>query len=293
MQLNRRAFLAAGTGAMALRAQDNDDLRRKIAGDRHRPQYHIVPPAYFLNDPNGPLFWKGKYHMFYQYAPGGEMFSAKYWYHVVSEDLVHWNNLGVAIAPTPGGPDKNGCWSGSAVIHNGVPTIVYTGATFVGETERADRANGLIPERQIVAEAVDPNDPNLIKWRKIPENPVIAAPPPGLKITDWRDPALWKDGQDWYMIIGAGGRETNGMFPLYRSRDLRKWEYLGLFAAAKTTPSSGGGAVGGRMWECPEFFVLGNKPVLIVNIRNTYFTGLYKDHRFDQQAEGQIDYGLV
>ena len=221
------------------------------------------------------------------------MFSTKYWYHVVSEDLVHWNNLGVAIAPTPGGPDKNGCWSGSAVIHNGVPTIVYTGATFVGETERADRANGLIPERQIVAEAVDPNDPNLIKWRKIPENPVIAAPPPGLKITDWRDPALWKDGEDWYMIIGAGGRETNGMVPLYRSRDLRKWEYLGLFAAAKTTPSAGGGAVGGRMWECPEFFVLGNKPVLIVNIRNTYFTGLYKDHKFDQQAEGQIDYGLV
>ena len=110
------------------------------------------------------------------------------------------------------------------MIHNGVPTIVYTGATFVGETERADRANGLIPERQIVAEAVDPNDPNLIKWRKIPENPVIAAPPPGLKITDWRDPALWKDGEDWYMIIGAGGRETNGMVPLYRSRDLRKWD---------------------------------------------------------------------
>src|SRR5206468_12407061 len=73
MQLNRRAFLAAGTGAMALRAQDNDDLRRKIAGDRHRPQYHIVPPAYFLNDPNGPFFWNGKYHMFYQYAPGGEI----------------------------------------------------------------------------------------------------------------------------------------------------------------------------------------------------------------------------
>ena len=83
------------------------------------------------------------------------------------------------------------------------------------------------------------------------------------------------------------------MLPLYRSRDLRKWEYLGLFAAAKNTPSAGGGAVGGRMWECPEFFVLGKKPLLIVNIRNTYFTGVYEDRKFEQQGEGQIDYGLV
>src|SRR5204863_3850751 len=137
MQLNRRAFLAAGAGAMALRAQDNEDLRRKIAADWHRPQYHIVPPAYFLNDPNGPFFWKGKYHMFYQYAPGGEMFSTKYWYHVVSEDLVHWNNLAVAIATTLDIPDKNGSWWCTAEIHNGVATIAHTDVSYDRELESA------------------------------------------------------------------------------------------------------------------------------------------------------------
>src|SRR5438309_36898 len=162
-RMNRRTFLAAGAGTLVSRVQQNRDLRSRIAGDRHRLQYHIVPPANFLNDPNGPLFWKGKYHIFYQYAPGGDMFSTKYWYH-----------------------------------------------------------------------------------------------------------AVWKDGDDWYMIIGAGGREANAMLPFYRSRDLRHWEYLRLFAAAKpeSTPAAGGG----RMWECPDFFFLGGKPVLIVNVQNSYFT---------------------
>ena len=131
---SRRQFLAGRAAASVIRAQD-DALPRKLAADRNRPQYHIVPPAHFLNDPNGPFYWKGRYHFFYQYAPGGGMFSPKFWYHTVSEDMVHWRNLGVALAPTPGGPDKDGCWSGSAVIHNGVPTLVYTGAFFRGENE--------------------------------------------------------------------------------------------------------------------------------------------------------------
>ena len=291
--MNRRTFLAAGAGTLVSRVQQNRDLRSRIAGDRHRPLYHIVPPANFLNDPNGPLFWKGKYHMFYQYAPGGDMFSKKYWYHVVSEDLVHWKNLGIAIAPTPGGPDKDGCWTGSAVIHNGVPAIIYTGASFVEENERADRAKGLVPERQMLAVAADPNDRNLIRWNKVPENPVIAEPPQGLKISDWRDPAVWNEADDWYMIIGAGGREANAMLPLYRSRDLRHWEYLHLFAAAKPESTLAAGPGGGRMWECPDFFFLGGKPVLIVNVQNSYFTGSYTNHRFEQAAGGQIDYGLV
>jgi beta-fructofuranosidase len=141
--MDRRTFLAAGTGSLALRAQQSIDLPKRIAGDRRRPQYHIVPPANFLNDPNGPLFWKGRYHMFYQYAPGGDMFSTKHWYHLVSEDLVHRKNLGVAIAPTPRSPDKHGCWTGSAVIHDrGAGDRLY-GRRFSGTPQYwAGGANG-------------------------------------------------------------------------------------------------------------------------------------------------------
>jgi beta-fructofuranosidase len=289
---NRREFLALGgasVAALAVRADEpGDALRVKLANDRNRPQYHIVPPAHFLNDPNGPLYWQGQYHTFYQYAPGGGMFSKKFWYHVVSDDMVHWRNLGVALAPTPGGADKDGCWSGSAVVHNGVPTLVYTGAFFKGENERADRANGLIPERQMLAVAADPNDPDLRKWNKIAEDPVIAAPPEGMTVTGWRDPSLWKEGDTWYMVIGSGVHGVGGMALLYRSRDLRKWEYLHPFATAKPNPALPGG---GAMWECPDFFYLGGKPVLMVAAGNRYLTGNCRDLKFEQETEGRIDYG--
>ena len=144
---------------------------RTLASDRHRPRFHLMPPSLWLNDPNGPLHFRGRYHLFYQYAPAINNLATKYWGHAVSTDLVHWKNVGIALAPTPGGPDKNGCWTGSAVIVDGVPTIVYTGATWSAESERAERAKGIIPERQMVAIAADPNDPNLTKWIKIPENP--------------------------------------------------------------------------------------------------------------------------
>jgi beta-fructofuranosidase len=301
--LTRRRFLVVAGASLSAMGKLNSSMCNTIASDRHRPQYHIVPPANFLNDPNGPLFWRGKYHMFYQYAPKGEMFGTKHWYHVVSEDMVHWKNLGVAISPTPGADDKDGCWTGSAVIHNGVPTILYTGVRFTAETERADRANGLVPERQMVAVAADPNDPNLIKWIKVPQNPVLAAPPPELNLADWRDPALWKEKDAWYVVIGGGGKGPGGrgVLPLYRSTDLLKWEYLHPMAAAMDNPAAApatGGAfappasVGtARMWECPDFFWLKDKPVLLVNVRNAYMTGVYQDHRFKPDFEGQIDYG--
>ena len=216
------------------------------------------------------------------------MFSTKYWYHVVSEDMVHWKNIGVALAPTPDGPDKDGCWSGSAVIHNGIPTLVYTGAFFEGATEREDRAKGLIPERQMLAVAVDPDDPDLRTWRKIAENPVIAAPPETMTVAGWRDPALWKEGDSWLMVVGSGVRGVGGMALLYRSPDLRRWQYLHPLATAKADPTLPGG---GAMWECPDFFRLDGKPVLLVAAGNKYLVGAYRDLKFGAESEGRIDYG--
>ncbi|GFR46491.1 hypothetical protein Agub_g8069, partial [Astrephomene gubernaculifera] len=96
---------------------------------RHdRPAYHIAPRQGWLNDPNGPLFYKGYYHMFYQHVPEGCTWSfGLVWAHAVSPDLVHWEHLPHAVVPTPGGLDSDGCFSGCATIdENGVPTIMYT-----------------------------------------------------------------------------------------------------------------------------------------------------------------------
>jgi len=290
----RREFIAAVSVALASTALNGADLASPLITDRHRPRFHLMPPSAWLNDPNGPLYWMGRYHLFYQYSPVISNTGTKYWAHAVSTDLVHWENLGIALAPTPGGPDKNGCWSGSAAIHNGVPTLVYTGGTWSAESERAEREKGGIPERQLVAVAADPTDPYLRKWIKVPENPVLTAPPPGIKAVGWRDPSLWKEGETRYMVIGSGEVGKGGMALLYSSTDLRKFTYQHPLAIAKVDPKSQDlSRPFTWMWECPEFFFLDGKPVLLVARGNRYLTGTYSEHRFQQEFEGQIDYGLV
>ncbi len=295
-EITRREFIAAGaaTLASAKLLKAGPPASNRIAADRNRPQYHLMPPANWMNDPNGPFQWKGRYHLFYQYAPTVSNTGTKYWGHAVSTDLVHWKNLGLALAPTPGGPDKNGCWTGSAIVANGVPTLVYTGATWSEESERAARAKGLIPERQMVAVSADPEDPDQRSWMKISQNPALAAPPAGMRVVGWRDPALWKERDSWYMVIGSGEAGTGGMALLYTSKDLRNWAYLHPLAVAKSESSKNGPAgFGGDMWECPDFFFLDGKPVLLVARGNSYFRGTYSDHRFQQGAGGQIDYGAA
>ncbi len=292
--VTRREFIAAASLAMTSTVLAGTQRRSPLATDRHRPRFHLMPPSAWLNDPNGPLYWEGHYHLFYQYSPAISNTGTKYWAHAVSTDLVHWENLGIALAPTPGGPDKNGCWSGSAVVANGVPTLVYTGGTWSAKSERAEREKGIIPERQLVAVAANPADPYLKKWTKIPENPVLSAPPPGMKAVGWRDPSLWKEDETWYMVIGSGEVGRGGIALLYSSTDLRKFSYQHPLAVAKADPKwQDPTRPFTWMWECPEFFFLDSKPVLLVARNNKYLTGTYSDHTFRQELEGQIDCGSV
>ena len=293
-KVTRREFIGTSLAALASTALSGQNRQSPLATDRHRPRFHLMPPSAWLNDPNGPLYWKGRYHLFYQYSPIVSNMGPKHWGHAVSTDLVHWRNLGIALTPTAGGPDQNGCWSGSAVIDNGVPTLVYTGATWSAASERAARQEGLVPERQMVAVAADPTDVNLVQWTKIPENPVLPSPPAGMKVVGWRDPSLWKEGSTWYMVIGSGEVEKGGMALLYSSKDLRHFTSLHPLAIAKPDLESQGPARPfASMWECPDFFFLQGKPILLVARGNRYLTGEYSEHRFQQESEGQIDCGRV
>ncbi len=266
--MNRREFLALPAAAAVAPA--------RLATDFQRPRYHFLPTANWMNDPNGPIWWKGKYHLFYQYNPNGAFWGTMHWGHGASRDLVHWEHLPVAFAPTPGGPDKDGVFTGSAVIHNGVPTVLYTGVR---------------PEVQCLATS----DDDLIVWKKYPGNPVIASPPPGIQPAGFRDPALWQEQDGWYLVVGSGNKGVGPLILLYHSTDLVHWKYLHpLFSGKPRAGADPRNAVAsGEMWECPDFFPLGGKHVLIVSTEGTtrYWIGTYRDHRFQAESDGILDPG--
>jgi beta-fructofuranosidase len=241
----------------------------KLLSDPHRPRYHFLPPANWQNDPNGLIEWQGQYHLFYQYNPHGAFHGTIHWGHAVSADLVHWDDWPIALAPTPGGPDAAGCYSGCAVDHDGVPTMLYT---------------GIRPEVQCLATSGD----DLVTWQKHPANPVIAAPPPGLTVLGFRDPFVWREDDGWYAVIGSGLEGVGGAALLYQSSDLVHWRYrhpLCVGQAAET----------GTMWECPNFFPLGDRHVLILSPiplrKSIYLVGRYRAHRFVEEARGVLDDG--
>jgi beta-fructofuranosidase len=244
----------------ALEPTDAQIAARNIDKDPMRPQYHLLPPSGWMNDPCGPLFWKGRYHMFYQY--NAEPISAvKLWAHATSSDMIHWHREPVALAPTPGGPDAEGCWTGTAAIVDGKPTFLYTGVA-KSTSEQATLADSNPPLHESVCMAVAEDD-TLLRWRKLPQA-AIPGPPAGMKVVGFRDPSPWRQGDHWNLIVASGERGAGGRVLLYRSTDFRHWEYLHPMAQGKPNGKQGTDPVdSGEMWECPDFFPLDGKHVLI------------------------------
>ena len=151
-----------------------DALEARLARDPRRPQFHLLPKRNWMNDPNGPVYWDGKYHMFFQYNPHAAVWGDMHWGHAMSEDMVHWKHWPVALSPTPEGPDAAGCFSGSAVIDGGVVTVMYTGVVNTSASDATiNYGVHLFRESQCLATSTDMN---LTAWTKSPQA-VIPAPP--------------------------------------------------------------------------------------------------------------------
>ena len=101
-----------------------------------RHTLHLKAPGNWINDPNGFIYYKGRYHLFYQYFPYAPVWGTMHWGHAVSRDLVHWEHLGAALFPTRY-EDQNGCFSGSALEHEGKLYLYYTGIHY----DMPDQAN--------------------------------------------------------------------------------------------------------------------------------------------------------
>jgi beta-fructofuranosidase len=302
MKIDRREFLysligTASLSVLSTSARASSLLDSAVAGrmasDPRRPQFHLLPAANWMNDPNGPIYFSGKYHMFYQYNPNGAFWGDMHWDHAVSTDMVHWKHLGVALAPTPGGPDADGCFSGTIVVQNGQAAMLYTAVRSVPEAQATikDGAHSLL-ETQCLATS---NDPELKTWTKLPA-PVIAAPPPGIAVTGFRDPSPWRQGNWWYMTIGSGIEGKGGAVLLYKSKDLRHWEFMHILAQREGSIAAVPEHQDAReVWECPEFFALGDKHVLIYSTsgKSYWMAGTLepRDMTFHAETTGVLDYG--
>ena len=266
----------------------------KLAGTdpATRPLFHIAAPAGWINDPNGFSVYDGRIHLFYQYNPYDREWGPMHWGHSVSTDMIHWEQLPAALAPDQE-YDKIGCFSGSAIEADGKHILVYTGVTKVKMEDQSEQ------ERQNQCIAFG-DGKDYVKYEK---NPVVTGDmlPENCSRIDFRDPKIWKENDTYYLIVGNKDNQQIGQVVLCSSKDLKEWKFETILASNET------GKIG-TMWECPDFFPLGDKRVLICSPQNmkaekyefhnghnsVYFVGDYdsETHRFVKKEPHPLDYGM-
>ena len=265
--------------------------KNTLYNEKFRPQFHFTEPSGWMNDPNGLVYLDGEYHLFYQFFPDSTVWGPMHWGHAVSTDLVHWNNLPVALYPDTLGY----IFSGSAVIDWKNRTGLQTGknppivAMFTHHSDTRAKKGRIDFQNQSIAVSNDKGR----TFVKYDHNPVIANR--GEK--DFRDPkVIWVETiQKWVVVLAVGNKVQ-----FFSSPDLKSWEFLSEFG-------SDSGAHGG-VWECPDLFRLksgGNdKWVLLVNINpgapnggsgTQYFIGDFNGKEFinnnPKETTLWLDYG--
>lgn len=222
-------------------------LEKIVDRDQWRLRYHVMPPVGWLNDPNGVMQYNGVYHLYYQYSPFDASGGLKYWGHQTSTDLVSFKDHGIALYPDQ--PyDLHGVYSGTAFVEDGLIHYFYTGnVKHLGDHDyiRSGR-------EQNTVHAVSHDGGYTIE--KV--GCVIDADdyPSGFS-QHIRDPKVFKHGEKYYMLLGARDLNDRGQVIVYQSDELADWRYQGIFSG----PLDGLG----YMWECPDYFSLDGKDLLI------------------------------
>ncbi|CAG5018460.1 Sucrose-6-phosphate hydrolase [Dyadobacter sp. CECT 9275] len=264
--------LKTGNGQQALENAARN-LRAKLFNDPLRPTYHFVSPegdAYPF-DPNGAIFWKGKYHLGYIYQHNDANGKRIHWWgHVISHDLFHWSSLPPMLTVEEKDPET-GIFSGGAFLsREGVPHIVYHG------TEAGN----------CIAKAADDD---LIRWEKFETNPVLPIKKGG-SLTERKDdnssnawdPHIWLEGDTYYQISGGNPAA------LFKSQNLKDWQYTGTFMDETKRMRNDT-----EDWSCPDFFKLGKKYVAVAishNLGTQYYIGDFVNERFVPEKHERMNW---
>ena len=260
--------------------------------ETERPVFHAAPGVGWMNDPNGFSFYRGECHLFYQYNPFSVRWDTMHWGHLKTKDFIRWERLPVALAPDCA-YDRDGCWSGGAVeLPDGRQLLMYTG-------RRTQEENGMEVAYQTQCLAVgDGRD-----YQKYAGNPVLTAEnlPEGCSPYDFRDPKVWREPDGSYHAVTVTRTEDgSGAVLLYGSKDGFSWNFESVLESCRNQY--------GTMWECPDFFSLDGRQILLVSPMEMRPLGLQfhagygvicligrydkKDNAFSRENVHSVDYGL-
>lgn len=232
-------------------------------------KWHFEPKKGWINDPNGLVFFKGRYHAFFQHNPFAAKWDTMHWGHAVSDDLIHWEELPIALFPDQPYENDVGCFSGSAIVHEDRLYLFYTSVSHE------------MKQTQSLAWSDDG-----IHFEKYEGNPIIPLSPSGDN-TDFRDPKVTRINDRFYMVCGTG-KDGRGQVVLYSSEDLFHWTYENVLIE---------GAEYGPVIECPDFFPLGDRYVLLFSMmvdhpyRTLILTGDFDGHTFTPYQEQASEAG--
>lgn len=213
--------------------------------DHLLPRFHIRPPRGYLNDPNGPIQVGDITHLYFQYRPSTDTDVPVEWGHASSVDLVTWQLHRPAMAPEPGGPDTDGCWSGNTIIEDGKVRAFYSG-----------RRNDL--EFQPVITSLSHDGGATF------DAPVLIGldPAPEEGVTMFRDPFAWHAEDGLHLVVGAAGPEQTASIRHYR-RTEAGWTYVGDLASLARCEVDGNDT--GEGWECPQVYHLDGRALAVVS----------------------------
>ena len=222
------------------RQQERD--RKEIKHMKNR--LHVKAPGNWVNDPNGMIYYKGQYHLFYQHFPYAPRWGTMHWGHAVSPDLIHWEHVGVALFPSLS-EDQNGCFSGSAVEENGVMHLFYTGVHYnqVNPKDIHQCLDQDFTSAQLHLTSKDGMHFDVFGDKEV-VIPALTDPEIGDN-THTRDPKVWKGSDAWYMVLGSTTRDHKGEALFYKSEDLSHWHLAGQATTKQKL---------GWMWECPDYY---------------------------------------
>lgn len=241
-------------GTLPSISQEEISIRREIYDqDPHKPKYHLTAPGHWMNEPHAPLYFNGYYHLFYQHNPQGPYWGNIQWGHWVSEDLVHWRDLPLAIETEDDDLAPDGIWSGNATYgEDGTPVLFFTAGN---KTKAPNQMTGLAQSTY-----TEDQDPMLTKWEKHPEPVTLQPEGEGLHHDGFRDPFVWKEGETWYQIVASGIEGVCGAVLLFTSNNLVDWEYKGVLCSDREQNYP----YLGEVWELPILLPISDKKHIFI-----------------------------